>query len=203
MFHAAWYKKADVLRKSDGDTIVDGKLTKEEWEKYLYTEFSKDDGFSGRIYAKWDEKYLYVAAEVKDDIHDQRQDQTHVWLSDSFFVAMKPTTIQKHEPQIRIALTENPWADKPVYNFDTAPLNDGGFYKKTEKHETKVIREGNTTYYECKIPWYDLADQSMLKSIRKNANLHINIGVKDRDGEKIQEYNLAQWICLTNPEKDS
>ena len=202
MYNPAWSKKMAVLRKADKETVIDGKITEEEWGDYLYSEFKKNEGFSGKLYTKWDEKYLYAAAEINDDLHDQKQDQTHIWLSDSFFVAMKPTTIQRHEPQIRIGLTENPWADKPVYNFDTAPLNDGGFYPKNEQHIAKVIREGDMTYYEVRIPWYDLVDKSMAGNIKKNTNLHINVGVKDRDGESVQEYNLAQWICLTNPEKD-
>ncbi|MBE7012239.1 MAG: hypothetical protein E7415_06150 [Ruminococcaceae bacterium] len=202
MYVPAWTKKISVLRKANEETVIDGKVTEEEWGKYLYTEFNKNEGFSGNLYAKWDGQYIYVAAKINDDVQDQKQDQTHIWLGDSLYVAMKPTTIQQHETQIGIALTENPWADKPVYHYDRSPLNDGGFLSKTLKHEAKVVREGNVTYYEVKIPWYDLADKSMVNSIKKNMNFHLNIGVRDRDGESVQEYNLAQWICLTNPQND-
>lgn len=154
---------------------IDGKLEDGEWNKtsamYVDTqeqvkllgvnpkEWGGIDDLSGYVMMEWDEDYLYLGAEMTDDVFKNGERADLIWKGDSiqfgiFYgkqtqVAMGQANTTYHE--IGIGKSES---GDVAYRW----LSQDNIYQKglCESAEVAITREGTKTYYEFKMPWKDI-----------------------------------------------
>lgn len=185
--------KIAKLYKAKEQTDIDGILDKEEWEDYLYGAFKLKNGFRGSVYAKWDEDFVYVAAMVADKVHNANEVMSKIRFGDSLFVTLKPTMVQRHNTHISVALTHAPNSDMPAINLNWSQIENTNRNEIMEQADVKVVRNKKMTIYECKIP----REAMYVGEFSENVNFYFSVGVHDFDGKLEQNYELAQWVCLT------
>ena len=155
-----------------GNSIVpDGQMTAEEWNGS--SEFDLDgasqyvplqdsqwrgaDNLSGKGYLKWDSDNLYLALQVKDDVHYQTSTGIDIWKADSVQFAIDPYRINGpsqsgNNHEIGIALGAN-GIEKYRWTA-TAGKQSGAFPNMA----VGITRNENAkiTAYEAAIPWSEL-----------------------------------------------
>lgn len=217
--------KLRVLNKTDVAPVIDGKVTEEEWSNGLWQKFGAQDvqaveqfvidgvvinadergrtgvksDFGGRMYALWDDEFLYVAAVVIDDIHYQKEQPVAFFRDDLLSVYIKPNEVQRHNTRFDFALSEfmgKPWGFinwSPVWESYNAkempPEEDGVNYA--------IIREGLTTTYEVQIPWSRL----IWGGVEEHDNLSFTIAVHDYDEFRDKTTTAAAWTCLVDQKR--
>ncbi len=213
----------------DVTPVIDGVINEDEWADYLYTAFDKSqvsygqeslvvDGviaqdtfgadadyggksdFSGVIYAQWDEKYLYAAAVVQDDVHSADLHALVQYLGDNFMIDSVPTNTQRHDTRTNIAHNEfagntetkmvTMWTPNiGVGSFGPIPFSDDGAQGKT-------VRKDTTTIYEMRIPWkYIIPEENLDKTFI------MTFGIRDYDGDRDKTFSLGGPCILTNFKK--
>ena len=199
-------------RRKTETIIVDGTLG--EWQKntlinlqakkpemlvtYPGVKYEGDGDLSGRIYTCWDEKNLYIAAEIKDDVHFQPHNGESVYLGDNIQVAVD-TGYQRTEGRcdnddyiFGLSLTKT----GPEL-FVWAPALNSGILAEGK---LSIKREGSYTIYEASIPW------TFMKIIPKpGLTMGFSLLVNDNDG--IQEgcsgrKGYLQWTSGIGAGKD-
>ena len=164
--------------------------------------------FSGTIYAQWDEKFLYVAAVVNDDVHYQKQNFLRMYYDDHLYITAKETMNKRHDTRIDIGLSE-------YYNRD--------FYTDEDRHgkimclytpvqyanvaweltssteaECYVVRKDNVTIYEAKIPWTEIVSKNAVE----NKQFWLSFNFRDYDGDRDKSTSVGgNWYMLTDTVK--
>lgn len=225
------------LHRMKEDTVIDGIINPEEWEKYKITSFDKSqvsfgsqgtiiDGvvekstfdesddygdetdFSGDIYAKWDDNYLYAAVVIKDDIHWNYQIRTKVFLQDSFSISAQPTTTQRHDTRIDFGRSE--WYNNELYEdyeqdnifINWSGTRDSWYTKEVDNvldgdgSQLKVVRGNGVTTYELKIPKSFIANYEETWSNNQPA-LNMSFIVRDYDGDRDKTNTYTRWFLFT------
>ena len=119
------------------------------------TDYRGNDDCSGRLRCAWDDQYLYVQAEVTDDIHVQKVAGEKLWGGDCVQLALRPGNANLtygydgREREIGLALTEHGFAF--AYQWMGGPQQ--GILDNTP---VSVKREGSQTHYCAAIPWSTL-----------------------------------------------
>ena len=223
------------LEKRKGDApVLDGVIDEKEWKNYKISDFDKSqvsygsqnlvvDGvvegqsfgasadyggkmdFSGTVYAQWDEKFLYAAAVVNDDVHFQKQDFLRMYYDDHLYITCKDTMNQRHDTRIDIGLSE--FYNREFYTEDDrhgkvmclyTPVRFAmTAYELTAMTETEcyVARKGNVTIYEVKIPWTELISETALE----NKQFWLSFNFRDYDGDRDKSTSVGgRWYMLTN-----
>lgn len=220
----------------EGAPKIDGVLDPEEWEQYKLYDFDKSqvsygnqgyiiDGvverdtftasddyggkedFSGSVYAKWDEEYLYAASIVYDDVHWAKQDPRSFYYDDVFYIGGKESNTQRHDSKVDVALSE--FFDKDYYDESekhgvmwvnytptmygrNAEVIDG-----KEGAECYVVRKDTVTIYEVKIPWKDIVTEKALE--RRQCYLYF--AHRDYDGDRDKSNSWGGWFYLADTER--
>lgn len=228
--------EVNVLEKvKDEETKIDGVIDAEEWQNFKLYDFDKSqvsygnqgnnidgvierdtfgadadygglDDFSGSVYAKWDEEYLYVAAIVKDDVHWQKQDIRSMYYDDVLFVGGTETVNQRHDSRVYVALSEfddcelfaerfphgRVWCNwtNIIHGRNARALD----LEEQDKPECYVVRNENVTIYEAKLSWRDIMTEEAID--RRQAYLYFSI--RDYDGDRDKTHNWGSWFVLTN-----
>ncbi len=209
--------------------VIDGVIDEDEWADYLYTAFDKSqvsygqeglvvDGvvaqetfgadadyggksdFSGVIYAQWDEKYLYAAAVVQDDVHSADLHGLLQYLGDNFMIDSQAMATQRHDTRTNIAHNEfagntetkmiTMWTPNiGIGCFGPIPFTEDGAQGKT-------VRKDLTTIYEMRIPWkYIIPEEDLGKTFI------MTFGIRDYDGDRDKTFALGGPCILTNFKK--
>lgn len=122
----------------------------------MQKEWRGSDDLSARIWIGWNERGLYFAAMVTDDLQVNRQPVNRIWAEDSVQLGIcltrgvVPDHYDLHSTEITAALT------------DTGVKSDvsaGGGRRGTM--DCAVIRQGNLTCYEIMAPWSLLSATSL------------------------------------------
>ncbi len=225
------------IHKAKEETVIDGIIKPEEWEEYQITSFDKSqvtfgsqgtiiDGvvekstfdesddyggaadFSGDIYSKWDDEYLYVAAMVNDDVHWNHQIRTKVFLQDCLSITAKPTTTQRHDTRIDFGYSD--WYNHELYNetdkncifINWSGIRDAWYTKEVdnvtdgEGSQLKVVRENGVTTYELKIPKSFIANYEETWSKNQPA-VSMSYIVRDYDGDRDKTNTYTRWFVFT------
>lgn len=227
----------DTIEKRKGEAPkIDGVIDESEWKNYKISDFDKSqvsygsqglviDGvvegesfgadsdyggmadFSGTVYAQWDEKYLYAAAVVYDDVHYQKQSVLRMYYDDHFYIVTKDTMNQRHDTRVDIGLSEYYNRDfytdadrhgkmmnlyTPVQYSQTA--ND---ITNNEGHKCYVTRKGNATIYEVQLPWRILGTPKVMDS----KQMWISFNFRDYDGDRDKSTSIGRWFILTDTKK--
>lgn len=175
-----------AAEKRDKPLVIDGLL--EDWRRdhpfplnresqVLMQEYGGGDDLSGLGYVSWDEDYVYLALEMKDDHHVQQESGFGIYLGDSV--------------QFSFRLDEKPGAPQGVHEFGAA-LREGGSpstfrwlapqpFKPGDIPGMKagISRSGEQTVYELALPWSELG----VKEPSEGMQLKFSLLVNDNDGQ--------------------
>jgi len=177
---------------AENKPVIDGKIEKGEWKGSQFVadtidnvDHSKDSngnpispwgGKNDMSYAgfmMWDEDNLYLAVDLKDNVHTQNDTGTNVWRGDGLQLGIcKPG--DKVFNEIAVSLTKG---GAEVYEFNT---NFGVSAGMIEKAECEIIRTNGGTSYEVKIPWSELLGANF--KAEDGAEIMFSMLANDADG---------------------
>lgn len=172
--------------------VIDGVMNSEEWEDsmafYLNTQsqiqFIPDwagvDDLSGTGYLKWDDEKLYLAVEVKDNVHKQAYMGGNIWNGDGIQFAIDP---DRENPgsqgwnEIGISLNNDGGITK--FRWSSANGKTSGDFTEMD---CSIIRddETGTIVYETSMPWGDLLPDGIAAA--KGSNFGFSLLINDDDG---------------------
>lgn len=185
-----------LAKYADKKPTIDGVAEKGEWnnDTLMYaekdyqikqiTDWKGKNDLSAKSCIEWDEENMYLFCEVTDDIFNQPDPAATSWRGDSvqvgiFYgdevqVAIGQKNISFHE----LCMSKTPDGDR-VYRFlaqdDSHPKGD-----ITDKCNIAIMREGNKTVYEFKIPWKNLLMDGQQPKL--GDKLGFSFLVNDNDG---------------------
>lgn len=124
----------------------------------------------------YDEKNIYLAAAVVDDIFDNPNTGASYWKGDSIQVALG--TVEE-DFGVEIGLYQNNDGESGIYSSELikdawGTIDDTTMYLR-ENSKVVVKRVGNVTYYEAQLPWLFRFDSVPDECL-------INVLVNDSDG---------------------
>ena len=145
--------------KASNEPVIDGDL--QEWrsapvlhlDKRSYTDnsfgadWSKED-LSAHVYALWDDRALYVAADVTDQLFQQGSSGAGVWAQDSIQIALSRDGKSVGE----FALAKTPEGPQ-VWCYTSAAGQKGNYLVTEAKLAVDVTPGTGNARYECAIPW--------------------------------------------------
>ncbi len=187
---------------------LDGKISSGEWHGSILCEDRSEritqssvkawkgkDDLSLEMHLLWDEKYLYVAAEVKDDVYTMNGNVNKMWDGDCVQIGIveKVAGIENTASAFtELALGEADGKAK-IYRYSHIGGNP----------ETEVVdfngcvkRDGCTTIYEYAIPWSELFEQGHIPA--EGSVYGFSVCVNDADnGARHQWLNYNDGIGST------
>jgi hypothetical protein len=138
----------------------------------------------------YDSEKLYLAINVKDDVHFQKSPAASLWFGDSVQLAID--TLADAMPNV-YQFDANDYEFSFGLNQDGAQKNIDTMYERgrvkqaLESVESNVFREGNLTIYRIAIPW-----KTLKLTPRKGMIFGLNFIVNDNDGLR-----RGYWMGLT------
>lgn len=192
-------QEMELCIESKTDKKIDGILEKDEWNSYSgvtfrdggkwvgitalaqnYSGVAIDGGetdLSGRLYAEWDDKYFYLAADIVDDTwaYDEKEPD-RLYRADSIQFAMAPFKGSGDLSQFCIARM----GDGDKLQIDRSPVASMIGIPDKSLYDLAISREGDHTYYELKLPWEVIFPDGYLAE--KNGQLAITLLINDNDG---------------------
>jgi len=141
------------------------------------------DDLSAKIYLKWDDDNLYMAVEVKDDIHSQTRTGGNTWMGDSVQFTFDQGRAAGINSQgfshVVMALTDA----GAVENWRVESAHGGADSAVPDYLiETVIVRDDETgiTVYEAAISWELLGGTGM--AAKTNSLFGFSLLVNDNDG---------------------
>lgn len=196
-----------ALERTYSSPEIDGKIDSGEWvsgggtikfdnaEQYKKLDTTVDwkgkDDLSGKAYLMYDDDYFYLAVEVTDNIHCGDDAGKGAWAMDSVQFAVSERLESDSEyTEFGFALNDNgetvieKYRDVESANplFDSSAINDFD-----EGTEAKVVRNGNTTTYEIKIPWSELT----VSKEKPKGSLNFSMLINEND--KAGRAGFMEW----------
>ena len=158
----------DLSKYAKVEPIILGKMNfmiSTEYAEGHIDAWKNDDNLSAKFYLAWDTNNFYIAAEVTDDVHLQRQTGDHIWKDDCVQFAFDAgNDSMESDYTFEGGLNDND------YNYGMALTKEGpvcwcwmekgklpGKFDGTRKFPLAIKREGTKTIYELAIPWKNLA----------------------------------------------
>lgn len=153
---------------AENKPVIDGKIQTGEWKGAQFVSDTIDNVVQAKDskgnpispwggkndmsytgFMMWDEDNLYLAVDLKDNMHTQNETGTNVWRGDSLQLGIcKPGDTVFNE--IAVSLTKS---GTEVYEFNS---NFGVSAGIIDKAECGIVRTNTGTSYEVKIPWSEL-----------------------------------------------
>jgi alkaline phosphatase len=181
-----------VAAKNNGEIVVDGNITDEEWETSMTMEMNTKNevhtltswngvaDHSAIAYVKWDDENLYLAVKVEDNFHSQPHKNVDIWKGDSFQFAFYDGNIHELQgdknTEVGVALFEE---DIIKFRYSVASGKTPGFF---ENIECSIVRDGTQTNYELSVPWEELLESNTKIGDRDRYGL--SLLVNDNDGNE-------------------
>lgn len=184
--------------------VVDGQLG--EWTTPVQVRLGGTDGgvkiekdyggaedCSAQMRFAWDATFLYLAAEVKDNVQHQEEDGFQMWRGDCIQLAFRDGAPNRKTgydgTEYEVGLTQSPQGPV-VFQWapGAAPVADA---------KLVVRREGDTTVYEAAIPWTSLG----ISQPRSGKRVSWSTTVNDNDGEGFRGW--LEWTPGVCGSKDS
>lgn len=177
--------------------VIDGKLDEWSGNKNVYfldeeqqvvmlmseSTWDKTQDLSGKFYFDYDEEFAYIAADITDDVFYQVNNYDAMWQGDSLQIAFGFDYSSANGTQYGVGLCP----DGKSYMYRNAWEGDiGGWGGEAAQGlytegESAILRDGNHTYYEIKIPWNKIkADGG---KVYKGKQLYFSFLINDNDGK--------------------
>ncbi len=190
------FDKSEVTFGADLSIVDAGVVTTQTFTEDA--DYGTGNDFSGTLYATWDDEFLYMAAKVRDDVHFNKEGPVKLRTGDSAYWAIVPTLSQRHDSTFLFGLSEfygefepllfNTWTNVPDQRYSYL----FGGREGEDESEFNIIREGEYTTYEAKVPWeYALPEFTGL-----NQNFNMSFSVRDFDGDRDKSYSYSRWYIL-------
>lgn len=190
------FDKSEVTFGADLSIVDAGVVTQQTFTEDA--DYGTGNDFSGTLYAMWDDEFLYMAAKVRDDVHFNKEGPVKLRTGDSAYWSIVPTLSQRHDATFLFGLTDfygefepllfNTWTNVPDQRYSYL----FGGREGEDESEFNIIREGEYTTYEAKVPWeYLLPEFTGL-----NQNFSMSFSVRDFDGDRDKSYSYSRWFIL-------
>jgi hypothetical protein len=156
-------------------------------------EYGGAEDCSATLRLAWDAAFLYLAAEVKDNVAFQEEDGFQLWRGDCIQLAFRDGAPNRQPgydgTEFEVGLTESP---KGPLVFQWTP---GG--EPVDDAQLVVTRTGTTTVYEAAIPWKALG----IINPRSAKRVSWSTTVNDNDGDGFRGW--LEWTPGVCGGKDS
>ncbi|GIO85111.1 hypothetical protein J25TS5_20430 [Paenibacillus faecis] len=144
-----------------------------------------------KAYAMWDNDNLYLAVEVKDDIHKNSEDAPNLWKNDSLQFSVDPlrdSTASYNNDDMEWGFAHHD-DGRHLANifFSRAPNPNGNVSKEFPYRITRDEKE-KTTYYEIALP----ASMIHHLELTEGNAIGYNLAVNDADYQMGRD-NFIQW----------
>jgi hypothetical protein len=144
------------------------------------------DNVSGVAYLQWDDKFLYFAAEVKDDVHAAKTTGDDTLSGDSIALAIHPANRAPGKDDKAFVYYLSSAAPGGGSGATTlyrpaahcGGLSSGQLARDSSVYEIAIRTEGTTTIYELKMPWSELGGINPAFGTKIGLSLLLN----DNDG---------------------
>ncbi|MFF2092963.1 prolyl oligopeptidase family serine peptidase [Paenibacillus sp. NPDC058174] len=193
-----------VAEKQKQPLTIDGSL--DEWNlshpfplnrpsQLRIQDYSSPENFGGQGWISWDKDHVYLALQIKDEHHVQRETPFNIYMGDSL--------------QVSFRVTDGSGGFLGVHEFGAALHDDGSTstfrwlsppsFKLGEIDDLKtgITHKDGTTTYELALPWEELGVTEPLEGQQLKFSLLVN----NNDGEGRMgwvEYNSG--IGFKDPE---
>jgi hypothetical protein len=165
-----WANAQQVLLNKAADTRITG-----SW--------GGPDDLSATIYTKWDDEYLYLAVEVKDNIHYQSSRGTDIWNGDGIQFAFDPGRADvigiRGFNEIGMALHNS--GEVSIFRWVAAHGEAGDIPGNMMKTAIKRNEANKTTTYEAAIAWGLLLVPGVTAG--NNSLFGFSLLINDNDGD--------------------
>lgn len=173
---------------------IDGVFADSEWSDAMefkldnpsqvvnYEDYTGVDDLSTAGYLKWDSNRLYMAAAVKDDVHNQANSDGNIWNGDGIQFAIDPQRMSATKAtawnEIGMALN-----NQSVVNTYRWSAINGKTTGALPNMICSIVRDENTktTIYEASIPWTDILPDG--QTIDEGSDIGFSFLVNDSDGD--------------------
>ena len=151
------------------------------------------DDCSAALRFAWDAEFLYLAAEVRDNVQHQEEDGFQIWRGDCIQLAFRDGAPNRQSgydgTEFEVGLTRAPQAPL-VFQWTpgAAPVPDA---------RLAVVRTEGTTVYEAAIPWAAIG----IAKPRSGKRVSWSATVNDNDGEGFRGW--LEWTPGVCGSKDS
>jgi len=185
-----------VAVKAQTPITVDGLINPDEWEGAMAVELNQQwqtsgtwngpDDLSAVAKFKWDDDYLYIALEVKDDVHHMTQSSiVNAWQADSLQLSIDPARssgIVNGGPHLSFTAALN--SDTGAYgiavdrnDYDSVNLSWGQLLSQSKCVVTRD-EATRTTVYTIALAWAEI----MPDQYKDVKDLGISFLINDSDG---------------------
>ena len=141
-----------------------------------------ENDLSGRFYVTYDDKKVYIAAEITDDVHYQFEEPGMMWRGDGIQIGLADKTTSPHlSKEIGLSLRGSA-VQTTGYSSEEFPM------------ETAIKRSGTKTIYEIALPWKGVFGKGW--SIEGRKSIGFSVLANDNDGpdERSNQAGRKGWI---------
>lgn len=144
--------------------------------------WSGTDDLNAKANLRYDEEYVYLAVDVEDDVFCQEAQYDAMWKGDSIQIAFGFDVNSANGTQYGIGLCPDgkAYIYRNAWEGDTGGFAGEGAQALYTDGEAAVRREGNHTYYEVKLPWFNM--KSGGGKVYKGKQFYCSLLVNDNDG---------------------
>lgn len=163
--------KFEQCTKIDIPVKIDGDLT--EWQHHPFItmnernqilppdpwiDYKGPSQFSAKVYTGWDDKYFYMAAEVKDEIHSNKFPAGEIWKGDCIQFALDPLSDANSIKAHQTGYGEDDYELGLAYanNKATFAQWSGKVIWKNAEYAVKRDEQSKKTFYEIRLPLKNL-----------------------------------------------
>jgi|GEM_PF-1272125 len=144
-----------------------------------------------KAYAMWDNENLYLAVEVKDDIHKNSEDAPNLWKNDSLQFSIDPlrdSTASYNNDDMEWGFARHDDGRHLANIFFSRTPNPNGNVSEGFPYRITRDEEGKTTYYEMALP----ASMIHHLELTEGTAIGYNFAVNDADYQMGRD-NFIQW----------
>ncbi|WP_194843257.1 sugar-binding protein [Paenibacillus sp. B01] len=146
---------------------------------------------SGKQLVKWDDQYLYLALEVKDDVHSMNAANVgEAWGADSLQVSFDPerkTRVDQDTDHPRFIASYNAATGVSALGVESwGPVAGGNL--NDIRYKFSRDEAAGKTYYVIAFPWDAVLTDSQKPAAANATNLGLSVLVNDNDGNGREGY---------------
>lgn len=201
----------------EGSITIDGFANEEGWDNAqwhpinnrVYGDDLDSEDFSGQFKCLWDDNYLYVLAGIKDDsLADNHPDPLdHYWYDDCLEIFIDEDNTNNNHQYNHEAFAYHISTSGDVVDLSVTEEP----FLLNEHVESKIERQGNTYFWECRIRLYnnsfdETSTNNPTAQLHNGKQLGIALAYCDSDGSGEREHFVVSnnnigdtgWITTEN-----